>query len=263
VDLQDILSHSLKAGRQAGRLLKENFGRVHEVSLKSDNSLVTKVDMESQDLIVSYLQAQFPEIPFISEEQQRPQNESMDTKGHYFVIDPLDGTATFVSGIPFFCVSIALCNGPRPVVGVLVDPNHSEEFAALAGGGSFLNNKKLSVSKRGRIEELTLNVNHTKFDQITYDNINKNILKKIRRFHKMGSLCLEVAYVASGRLDGTVNNDLSMWDIAAAGLIVEEAGGIWTLLDGTKPYFPMFGKMHICASNGIVQKELLAAINAR
>lgn len=262
MDLKDILSHSLKAGRESAKLLKENFGRKHEVSIKHDNSFVTKVDSESQGQIIGYLKKQFPEIPFVAEEQDRAANESVNRDGYYFVVDPLDGTATFVSGVPFFCVSIALCTGTQTVAGVLVDPNHGEEFTALVGNGAFLNERRISVTKRSKMEELTLNVNHTKFDKNTYDSINMNILKKIRRFHKLGSLCLEVAYVASGRLDGTINNDLSMWDIAAAGLILEEAGGVWTLIDGTKPKFPTFDKMHICASNGIVHDELLAGIRS-
>ena len=261
--LDDVLAHSLEAGRQAGGLLRENFGKDLEVSIKQDNSFVTRVDKESQALIMAYLGRQFPDVPFIAEEQERRVNESVDQDGYYFVIDPLDGTATFVSGVPFYCVSIALCKGPKPVAGVLVDPNHLEEFTAIAGTGSFLNGARLSVTKRSKIEELTLNVNHTKFDLETYGNINKNILKKIRRFHKLGSLCLEVAYVAAGRLDGTINNELSMWDIAAAGLILEEAGGKWTELDGTKPHFPVFEKMHICASNAVAHDNLLAGIRSQ
>ncbi len=263
MDSQDILAHSLKAGRQAARLLKENYGKSHEVSIKQDSSLVTKVDRESQELIMAYLGRQFPDIPIVAEEQDRSINESVDKEGYYFVVDPLDGTATFVSGIPFFCVSVALCKGSKVVVGVIVDPSHDEEFTAVAGKGSFLNNKRMAVTRRSKLEELTLNVNHTKFDHQTYENINRNILKKIRRFHKFGSLCLEVAYVAAGRIDGTINNELSMWDIAAAGLILEEAGGAWTLLDGTRPKFPVFGKMHICASNGIIHDELLAGTGSR
>lgn len=241
-------------------MLKENFGKTHEVLLKPDNSFVTEVDRNSQEQITGYLGRQFPEIPFVAEEQDRSSNESVDKDGYYFVVDPLDGTATFVSGVPFFCVSIALCKGPQTVAGVIVDPNHGEEFTSLLGNGSFLNGSRLSVTKRTKLEELTLNVNHTKFEEAIYGRINENILKKIRRFHKLGSLCLEVAYVAAGRLDGTINNDLSMWDIAAAGLILEEAGGIWTLLDGTKPRFPTFEKMHICSSNGSAHQLLLDGI---
>lgn len=259
----EILAQSLHAGRKAGKLLKENFGKNHEVSLKQDNTLVTKVDRESQELIIGDLGKQFPDIPFIAEEQERKVNESINRNGYYFVIDPLDGTATFVSGVPFFCVSIAFCKGPDIVAGVLVDPLHGEEFTALAGRGAFLNGTRLSVSKRDKFEELTLNVNHTKFETRIFQSISNNILKKIRRFHKLGSLCLEVAYVAAGRFDGTINNDLSMWDIAAAGLILEEAGGVWTLLDGTKPRFPTFEKMHICASNGRLHEKLLAAAQSQ
>jgi myo-inositol-1(or 4)-monophosphatase len=259
LNLDDVVAHSLDAGRQAAALLQENFGKTHEVSIKQDNTSVTRVDRDSQQLILGQLGRDFPGVPFIAEEQENRVDDST-RDGYYFVVDPLDGTATFVSGIPFFCVSIALCKGPQTVAGVLVDPNRGEEFTAILGRGSFLNGRRLAVSTRSNLSTLTLNVNHTKFDAATFDNINKNILKKIRRFHKLGSLCLEVAYVASGRLDGSINNDLSMWDIAAAGLILQEAGGRWSLLDGSMPRFPVLEKMHICASNGIVHDELLAAI---
>jgi len=265
LELQDVLRHSLAAGRDAAKLLKENFGNFdsYNVSVKNDRSLVTRVDSESQVLIINYLKKQFPEIPFVAEEQDRQTNSQVDSDGYYFVIDPLDGTASFVMGVPFFCTSIALCKGNDTLTGVLVDPNHNEEFTAVAGAGAFVNGRKMSVTKRGKIEELYLNVNHTKFDQVKFDNINRNILRKIKRFHKFGSLCLEVAYVAAGRLDGTINNDLSMWDIAAAGLIVEEAGGRWTLLDGSKPRFPVFEKMDICATNGLMHADLLKAISGQ
>jgi myo-inositol-1(or 4)-monophosphatase len=259
LELQDILQHSLVAGRDAAKLLKENFGNsaTYNVSVKHDKSLVTRVDGESQALIISYLKKQFPEIPFIAEEQDRKLNVDVKRDGYYFVIDPLDGTASFVIGIPFFCVSIAVCKGSQTLAGVLVDPNHNEEFTAIAGKGAYLNGSKIAVTKRRHMEELYLNVNHTKFDMQRFDSINAKILKRIKRFHKLGSLCLEVAYVASGRLDGTINNDLSMWDISAAGLILEEAGGRWSLLDGTKPAFPVFEKLDIVATNGLIHDDLL------
>jgi len=259
---EDALRHSLAAGRQAAKLLKDNFGNseTYDVSVKHDRSLVTRVDGESQALIMSYLKKQFPDIPFVAEEQDRQINAGVKKDGYYFVIDPLDGTASFVIGIPFFCTSIALCKGSQTLAGVLVDPNHNEEFTAVLGKGAFLNGKRIAVTKRRNIEELYLNVNHTKFDQGRFERISANILRKIKRFHKLGSLCLEVAYVASGRLDGTINNDLSMWDIAAAGLILEEAGGKWTLLDGSKPAFPVFDKLDIVATNGIIHDDLLKAL---
>ncbi|HEX2014318.1 MAG TPA: inositol monophosphatase [Nitrososphaera sp.] len=260
MDLDDVLTHSLVAGRQAGRLLIENFGRSHQVSIKRDNSFVTQVDRESQELILKYLKEQFADVEVVAEEQDTKINQSVRQDGYYFVVDPLDGTATFVSGIPFFCVSIALCKGSETLTGVLVDPSHGEEFSAITGEGAFLNGKRISVTKRSRMEELTLNVNHTKFDTQTFEAVSKNVLRKIKRFHKLGSLCLEVAYVAAGRLDGTINNELSMWDIAASGLILEEAGGIWTTLDGTKPRFPVFEKLHICASNKLIHDQLLRAV---
>lgn len=138
MELDDVLAHSLAAGRQAARLLKENFGNssTYNVEIKSDRSLVTRVDGESQALIMSYLKKQFPDVPFVAEEQDRVQNASINKDGYYFVIDPLDGTASFVIGIPFFCTSIALCRGSETLAGVLVDPNHNEEFTAARGRGA-------------------------------------------------------------------------------------------------------------------------------
>lgn len=262
MELDDVLKHSLAAGRQAAKLLKDNFGdsASYDVSVKHDRSLVTRVDAESQALILSYLKKQFPDVPFVAEEQDKSINAAVSRDGYYFVIDPLDGTASFVIGIPFFCTSIALCRGPETLAGVIVDPNHKEEFTAVTGKGAHLNGSRISVTKRRNMDELYLNVNHTKFDPQRFECINQNILKKIRRFHKLGSLCLEVSYVASGRLDGTINNDLSMWDIAAAGLILEEAGGKWTLLDGSKPAFPVFEKLDIVATNGLVHDGILQAL---
>lgn len=262
LELQDVLKHSLAAGRQAAKLLKENFGRSasYNVSIKDDRSLVTRVDGESQDLIMSYMKKQFPGVPFVAEEQEKKVNAGVKKDGYYFVIDPLDGTASFVIGVPFFCVSVALCRGPGTLAGVLVDPNHNEEFTAIAGHGAFLNGSRIAVTRRRRMDELYLNVNHTKFGQRRFDRINRNIMRRVRRFHKLGSLCLEVAYVAAGRLDGTINNDLSMWDIAAAGLMVEEAGGRWSLLDGSKPRFPFFGKIDIVATNGLVHGTILRSL---
>lgn len=259
MELDDVLRHSLETGRQAAKLLKENFGKneTYDVSVKQDRSLVTRVDSESQALIISHLEKQFPDVPFVAEEQDKGTNAAIRSDGYYFVVDPLDGTASFVIGLPFFCTSIALCKGSETLVGALVDPNHGEEFTAIRNKGARLNGNSIAVTRRKDLAELYLNVNHTKFDSGRFARINENILRKIKRYHKLGSLCLEVAYVASGRLDGTINNNLSMWDIAAAGLIVEEAGGRWSLLDGTNPSFPVFDKLDIVASNGLVHGDLL------
>jgi myo-inositol-1(or 4)-monophosphatase len=264
VDESDILKHLLAAGRQAAQFLKENSGTALEVTKKTDNSPVTRIDRESQEIIVSYLGRQFPDIPVVAEELDPQLNRAAAKSAGsslYFVVDPLDGTASYVHGIPFYCTSVALCRGPDAVAGAIVDPNHGEEFTAIRGSGAFLNGRRIATSKQTEMQELCLNVNHIRFPQEIYERVNRNVLKKIKRFHKLGSLCLEVSYVAAGRLDGTINNDLSMWDIAAAGLIVEEAGGIWSGLNGIKPAYPVFEKMDICASNSnAVHRMLVEAL---
>jgi myo-inositol-1(or 4)-monophosphatase len=132
--------------------LKENFGKSLSFSLKHDNSLVTRVDSESQELLISYLKKQFPSVPFVAEEQDSRVKASVNKDGYYFVIDPLDSTGAFVSGIPFFCVSVVLCKGLDTLAGVLVDPNHGKEFTAMAGRGAFLNGSRIAVTKGSKME---------------------------------------------------------------------------------------------------------------
>lgn len=276
--LQDVLRHSLLIARESAEVVRESFAKYSSsnnnnllssdiaIQCKPDSSIVTSIDKASQDMIVAYLRQHFTDhgLSFVAEEQSTIENyASAQTDHYYFVIDPLDGTATFVEGIPFFCVSIALCRGSKSLIGVLVDPNHNEEFTAITGNGAFLNGKPCFVSRRSEISELRVNVNHNKLDQQLFDNINNNIIKKLDIFHKLGSLCLEVAYVACGRLDATINNHVSMWDIAAAGIILEEAGGKWTTFNGIKPKFPILEKFHVCATNGRVHQNILDRIAAR
>ena len=272
--LQDVLHHSLLIARDSAAILRESFTKYSNnilssdiaIQYKPDSSIVTSIDKASQDMIVAYLRQHFTDhdLSFVAEEQSTIENYASAQKdNYYFVIDPLDSTATFLEGIPFFCVSIALCRGSKSLIGVLVDPNHNEEFTAIAGNGAFLNGEPCFVSRRSEISELSVNVNHNRLDQQLFDNINNNIIKKLDIFHKLGSLCLEVAYVACGRLDATINNYVSMWDIAAAGVILEEAGGKWTTFNGIKPKFPILEKFHVCATNGIVHQNILDRMAAR
>lgn len=259
MELDDIQNHSLKAGREAARFLKENFGKneSYAVDIKGDGSLVTRLDRESQEIIISYLGSQFPDVPFIAEEQENDISSGIGKEDYYFVVDPLDGTSSYVIGLPVFCTSIALCKGTQPVVGTIVDPNQNEEFTAIKGGGARLNGNPIAVTKRHRLEELYLNVYHTKFDDELFRKISYNIVRKIKRFHRLGSHALEVAYVAAGRFDGSINNNASIWDIASAVLMVEEAGGRWSLIDGGRPDFPVLHKMGILSTNGLVHADLL------
>jgi myo-inositol-1(or 4)-monophosphatase len=253
IDFDDILRHSVLAARESSKFLLENFHKCQpllDISVKDDLSIVTELDRQSQNMIIAYLGKQFPKIGFIAEEQNQELNLQARDYSHYFVVDPLDGTQCFVDGIPFFSVSIALCDDNSKVLtGVVIDPNHGEEFTASIGESALLNGRIIRVSSQDRIEQMRINVNHNKLTTQLFDNINNNILRKIDVFHKLGSLCLEMAYVAAGRLDATINNQISMWDVCAASLIVEQAGGKWTLFDGSKPKFPRYNKFDIIASN--------------
>jgi myo-inositol-1(or 4)-monophosphatase len=150
--LQDVLHHSLLIARESAAIVRESFAKYSSnnnilssdiaIQCKPDSSIVTSIDKASQDMIVAYLRQHFTDhgLSFVAEEQSTVENYASAQKdNYYFVIDPLDGTATFVEGIPFFCVSIALCRGSKSLIGVLVDPNHNEEFTAIAGNEAFLN----------------------------------------------------------------------------------------------------------------------------
>jgi fructose-1,6-bisphosphatase/inositol monophosphatase family enzyme len=213
----------MSAAEAAGNIVRESFRKPQDVSVKGRGNLLTETDLRSERFLHETFRREFPAHAIMSEET------ASDTPidGWVWVIDPLDGTKNFASGIPYFCVNIALCYDGRPVVAATYDPNHNECFSAQRGGGAFVNGQAIRASDKATVEQSVLGVD------IGYDNdrgsailemVNK-LFPQMQGLRIQGSAALGLAYAACGRYGLFVHRYLFPWDIAAGILLVEEAGG--------------------------------------
>ncbi len=229
-DLPPTPPHALEvaiaAAEAAGAIALDEFRKPQSVSVKGRGNLVTETDFRIERFLHETFRREFPGHAILSEET------AADTpiEGWAWVIDPLDGTKNFVSGIPFFCINIALCFDGQPVVGVTYDPNHAECFSAELGAGAFVNGQRIHASGKATVEQSVLGVD------IGYDNERGGAV--LQMVHKLfpqmqalripGSAALGFAYASCGRYDLFVHRYLLPWDVAAGILLVEEAGGLIT-----------------------------------
>lgn len=244
--------------RQAGEIIRDNFGGTFERGYKSGPSdLVTEVDRRSEALISEGLLGKFPDHTVIGEETAGAVKTIPE--GYTWYVDPLDGTTNFVYGIPFCSVSIGLaCNG-NMVAGVVYDPFHNECFTAAAGCGTFLNNRPVKVdSSRKTLGEALLVTGYPenkKFNERLRNVDYPKIARSCSNLRALGSAALELAYISCGRLTGFWEHTLMPWDVAAGSLLVTEAGGRVTDIRGKK--LTLASYLSITATNGWIHEELL------
>ncbi|OGO51673.1 MAG: hypothetical protein A2148_09915 [Chloroflexi bacterium RBG_16_68_14] len=212
--------------REAGRLALERFRQPQEVTVKGRGNLVTQTDLEIERYLHEALRQEFPDHRVLSEETAA----GTEASGWVWVVDPLDGTRNFVSGIPFFCVNIALCYNGEPVVAVTHDPNHDEAFWAERGRGAWVNGQPARASDKVTVQASVLGVD------LGYDDrrgravlqLLHQLFPRVQSVRIPGSAALGLAYAACGRYDLFLHHDLFPWDIAAGILLVREAGGAIT-----------------------------------
>jgi myo-inositol-1(or 4)-monophosphatase len=237
------LAFTVELAERAGEVLTERFEKVERIDFKSAKDVVTEVDHLSEELIIDAIRAAHPGDGIVAEES----GEHAAAAGHAptagvgraWVIDPLDGTINYANGIPFFCVSIALVEAGRPVVGVIHDPIRGETFAASDEGPAALNGRPIAASVKSKLSDFVVSMALSGPALITRA---RAVRKAIRVPRSMGSAALALAYVGNGRFDAFVQQGgLSSWDIAAAGLIAERGGASVTDLAGG-PWFDVSRK---------------------
>lgn len=249
----------LKAVREAGIILNQNFGGNYEISFKEvDSNLVTEVDKLSEMKIIEVIKNDFPEHNIISEEAGEIYQESE----FKWIIDPIDGTVNYAHSIPLSSISIALEKSGQVILGTVFNPFSDELFFAEKNSGSFFNNKKISVSECKRIEKSLLVTgfpyNSGKFIPNPLELFGK-FLKRDIPIRRLGSAALDLCWTACGRFEGFWEYNLNAWDVAAGVLILEEAGGKVTDLKGNK--FSVYGK-EILATNSYIHDAMLSIINS-
>jgi len=239
ISISSHLNIMIKAAEKVSKSVIRDFGEVEklQVSKKGPRDFVTKTDKHVEKVLIEELSKSKKNYSFISEETGKIDNKD---KENIWIIDPIDGTTNFLHGIPHFAISIAFKSNEEIRSGLIFDPIKDEMFFAEKNKGAFLNNKRLRVSKKNTLDDCLFSSNH---EGLKFSNLNMRY---------SGSAALDLAYVASGRLDGYFQNRINLWDIAAGVLMVREAGGIVNDLSkfNTK-------NINIRASSGAINDKML------
>lgn len=237
---------------------RESGFRVHK---KGTIDLVTEVDFECERMCRAVIADRFPEHDVLAEELSSGPTERAHSS-HRWVFDPLDGTTNYAHGLPIFCASLALEIDGCPEAGAVYDPTRRELFTAERGEGAFLNGARLRVSSADRLIDSLL-VTGFPYDLHSQGGDLVGVfgvfLGQARAVRRLGSAALDLCYVAAGRFDGFWEQHLKPWDVAAGALIVTEAGGRVSGMDGS-PFDP--AAAHLIASNGRVHDGMVAVIDA-
>jgi myo-inositol-1(or 4)-monophosphatase len=254
-----LLNVMIAAARKAARGLKRDFGEVEklQVSLKGPANFVSAADHRAEEVLRAELAKARPGYGFLGEEGGRQEGSD---RTHCWIVDPLDGTTNFLHGIPQFAISIALERDGVIVAGVIHNPANEELFVAERGKGAFLNDQRLRVAARRRLSEsvIACGLPHLgRGDLALFRSEFAAVQEKVAGIRRFGAAALDLAWVAAGRLDAFWERNLSPWDMAAGLLMVREAGGFVSDLDGRED---IFAKGEILAGNEHMQRELLALI---
>jgi len=228
-----------EAARAAGRIIRERFDAsigtagLIEVSFKGRNNIVTDVDHAAEEAVIAVLRREYPQHGIWAEESGRFQRESSFT----WIIDPLDGTRNFASGIPHFAVSLALVDGDTPVLGCTYDPMRDELFSAEAGRGTHVNGERVLVAQAEALEQCILGFDLGYVDDkaVWLMDMLRGLWPNMQAFRIVGSAALGYAYVAAGRFHLYAHHHLQPWDVAAGLVLSAEAGGVATTLQGAEP----------------------------
>ena len=244
--MTNYLKTAVEAARAAGVLLKKNFGQALNVNAFEAHDIKLDLDVRSQDLITGILLHTYPDHAIYGEEGIAGNQESP----YQWIVDPIDGTVNYFYGIPHFCISIALRKAGQIIVGVIFDPMRDELWEVTAGGPALLNGKPIRVSARTKLADAVLSVGFAKSQASINAGLPmfEKMVSRVRKCRLMGSAALDLAYVASGRLDAYIESSVSLWDIAAGQLLVQAAGGKCE----TKPHADHADKIAIVASNGVI-----------
>ncbi len=257
--IQALTRFAGETARGAGEILRKGLNRRHQINYKGRIDPVTEVDIKSERYIITQILKRFPDHAVLAEEGSGS-NKKADFR---WIIDPLDGTVNYAHGFPFYCVSIGLEYQGEILAGVVYDPERDELFHAARGMGAFLNKKRITVTSEKKLQRALLatgfgyNVGTARKNNL---GLFSRMVKKAQAVRRPGSAAIDLCWLAAGRLDGFWEFYLHPWDTAAAVVIIEEAGGTVSRIDG-RPY-SVFSK-DIMASNTVLHPVLRKALTGK
>ncbi len=242
ISISSNLNLMIKAAEKASKSIIRDFGEVEklQVSKKGPYDFVTKTDKHVERILIDELSKAKKNYSFITEETGKINNKDSE---NIWIIDPIDGTTNFLHGIPHFAICIALKSKDKIISGLIFDPIKDEMFFAEKNKGAFLNNHRLRASNKSSLDDCLFSSNH---EGVKFSNLNMRY---------SGCAALDLAYVASGRLDGFFHNRINIWDVAAGTLMIEEAGGIVNDIFKFEP-----NNIDIRASSSAINDKMLKKI---
>ena len=259
--MHPMLNIAVKAARRAGDIINRaavNLDRL-TITRKAHSDFVSEVDRSAEEAIIKIVLDAYPDHSILAEESGK--SGQVGKSEYQWVIDPLDGTTNFLHGFPQYCVSIALLHRGILSQAVIYDPVSDELFTASRGGGAFLNDHRIRVSKRIQLGESLIGTGFP-FRDFThmeaYLAMFKDLIPKTAGIRRPGSAALDLAYVAAGRYDGFWETGLAPWDIAAGCLLILEAGGMVSDLEGNGQYLR---SGQVVAGNPKIFAQLLQIIS--
>jgi len=241
-----------KAARKAGKILTRDFGEIENLQIhsKSIGDFVTNADLKVEKNLLETLKYYYPDYTFISEEAGEIKGDE-----NIIIIDPIDGTSNFIHGIPHVSIVIAKISNDEITDGIIYNPILNEFFWSSKGKGAWCNNKRLRVSNRSILSDCLIGTG-LPFGKRTYNNYLTEIdqiLKSTAGIRRLGSAALDLAYVAAGKLDGFWEKDINLWDISSGVLMVKEAGGKTSRINGENWSIK---SREILASNNKIHEDL-------
>lgn len=257
--MQPTLDFVTQLALKAGQILQSFVGKDLHIQHKSRTDLVTEADHAAEAYLIQNIQEKFPNHAINAEES----GELAGDVEHQWFIDPLDGTLNYAHAIPVYSVSIGYACKGQMQLGVVYDPTRGEVFSAERGKGAVLNGNPIHVSGFTNLVDCML---ATGFPPDMFDTLSDNMAyfrafrKGSQSIRRMGSAALDIVYVAAGRIDGYWKTDLYPWDVAAGGLIVREAGGVVTSLNGDPDYLQM--PISLVCANPVIHAKMMAVIEA-
>jgi myo-inositol-1(or 4)-monophosphatase len=254
-----LLNVMVAAVRKAGRSLARDFGEVEnlQVSMKGPGDFVSAADRKAEQVLFEELKRVRPAYGFLMEE--RGEIEGSDPQ-HRWVVDPLDGTTNFLHGIPLFSISVSLEKNGQPVAGVIYNPANDELYTTERGAGAFLNDRRLRVAARRDMVDCVIGTGIPHLgrpDHAGYVQELRQVMAASAGLRRLGSAALDLAYVAAGRFDGFWERGLNPWDISAGWLLIKEAGGYVSDMDGKER---MYDTKTVVTGNEAIHRQLLAAL---
>lgn len=265
--MHPLLNIALSAARAASKIIVRSFDRLDskQITEKTHNDFVTEIDVLAQQEITKVIHKAYPNHAILGEEAFENENHTNLNNGddYLWIIDPIDGTSNYIHGHPHFAISIGIKYKNKLQHGLIYDPLREELFHATLGSGAYLNNKRIRVGKRKNLHGAMVSMgvsNKKEFDLKKYLGIASKILPNVAGIRCSGSAALDLAYVASGRVDGLIEMNLSPWDIAAGIVLVKEAGGAVIDFLGNENYLE---NGSVVAGNPKVLHQLFQLINLK